>query len=177
MRNSLLAHGWLVLVAVASAAPAEELDCSLHVRGNIVVVEVLNERSLPAKGVPVRLVNGKGEVLAQGKINADGEWSWPLFASGSYQVVVEQGPAEKEWLRLPVEYRDPALQAPSPDDAKCPHCPTPPPLPEESVATESTVPWIPVTAAGGLVGVVSVALCFAWWRRGRPEDPLGESHE
>src|SRR5277367_4787241 len=94
---------------VAAVARAElETFCTV-VRGNIVEIEVHNEDQTPAKGLKVALVDAQKNVVAAGKINADGEWSWPAPAPGAYEVVLDPGTGDKGIMRYPIEVRPAAM--------------------------------------------------------------------
>lgn len=150
-----------VVIACAGSVGAGDLDISYTlVRGHIVQVEVRNEDQTPAKGVKVSLFDADKKLIQEGKINADGEWSWPTPGPGSYEVVVDPGTGANDITRIPVQVKPTALPAPEPDPdrPKCDHCPPPAPAAVETPAEETPTPWVPAGLALGAIGACGLAL-------------------
>jgi hypothetical protein len=162
---TLLPRGWAVavLLSIPALACADVLEVDLGLEGNIVKVKAKHEDETPAKGVKVTLVDDKLQLVASGKINADGEWSWPAPAPGNYEVVLDAGPGEKE-MRLPIQVKGVALPSPEPsaDRVKCEHCPTAPqqPVGDADEGDENHgFPWLPTSVALGFIGSCGLI----WW--------------
>jgi hypothetical protein len=155
----------LAVAACFLAAPfvrAElETFCTV-VRGNIVEIEVHYEDQTPAKGLKVALVDAQKKVIAAGKINADGEWSWPAPGPGAYELVLDPGTGDMDIKRYPIEVRPVALPSPEPDPdrARCDHCPAPPPGAAEETPESLAFPWI---ASGILLALLAAYRIIGWF--------------
>lgn len=154
----------LVLLGVAATTRADELEmfCTIS-RGHIVEVRVHHEDQKPAQGVKVSLVavgEKENKIIQVGKINADGEWSWPAPGPGNYEIVVDPGTGEKDITRIPVEVKPAALPSPEPDPdrAKCDNCPPPAPPRPETPTAEPTDLWLPGGIALGVVGAFALMI-------------------
>jgi hypothetical protein len=154
--------GTLALLMVPRASQAGELAGSVNLREGIVYVEV-DDEGKPAVGVKVRLQETrKKEVVAQGKINAEGKWSWPLFKAGSYEVVIEPREAGQEPQVWPLDVRgkiDPSAET---DAKKCDHCPMPP---TETTSEEGRIPWLPVGLGLGFIGSCGLVVWFSKFKQ------------
>ncbi len=147
----------LVLLTAPRMGRCGELSGAVNVRDGIVCVEVEDDGK-PAVGVKVRLreVRTK-EVIAQGKINAEGQWSWPLLKAGSYEVVIE--PLGQEPLVWPIDQREQVEPTADADAKKCPHHAPP------HAVTEASFPWLPVGIGSALVSACGFGLWFGRWKR------------
>jgi hypothetical protein len=111
----------------------------------------------------VRLLDARQKVVAEGRINADGEWSWPVLKAGAYEVFVDRGPEENDKLTVPVSVQAALDEPPAPSEIKAPHCP-PPSAEPPGPADEARFPWLPAGVALGLAGTSGVLF---WRGRGR----------
>jgi len=146
-------------LATLTARAELETFCTV-VRGNIVEIEVHHEDQTPAKGLKVALVDAQKNVIAAGKINADGEWSWPAPAPGAYEVVLDPGTGDRDIKRYPIEVRPAALPSPEPDAerTRCEHCPAPPP----AAAASEEQPAFLWLASGILLGLLVAFRLVNW---------------
>jgi hypothetical protein len=156
---------WIALAAWpvgAASVWADDLDTELGLKGNIVAVKVFHEDQTPAKGLKVALVDAQKNVIADGKINADGEWSWPAPGPGLYHVVLDPGTGDKDIKRYPIEVRPVALPSPEPDPdrSRCEHCPAPPAAP-----TGVASPSFPFTVGGVALGALALWGMVFWLHR------------
>lgn len=150
--------GALLVALLPGISRAGTLAGSVNERAGIVYVEVEDEGK-PATGVTVRLrETRKKEVVAQGRINAEGKWSWPLLQAGSYEVVIESREAGQSPQVFPVDYRG-TVEA---DATKCAHCPPPPANPRSEEA--GFFPWLPVGLGLGLLGSCGMVLWLSKFR-------------
>lgn len=146
-----------ILLAVPVIGRAGELAGSVTVRNGIVHVEVEDDGK-PAVGVKVHLREvRKKEIIAQGKINAEGQWSWPLLKAGSYEVVIEQ--PGQEPLVWPVDQREKVDPTAETDAKKCPHHVAP------AAEPVSSLPWLPTVLGSMLVSGCGLVLWFSKWKR------------
>lgn len=176
LRSSVRAIGVAALWAYAFTSPAwaEEWEAALKLlSGNIIKIELLREDETPAKGVKVCLLDPEKKVIAEGKINADGEWSWPAPGPGTYVVLVDPGTGVKDQRRYPIQVKGVVVPAPDPTAAapKCEHCPAPPSATDEKAAERRPFPWTSTGVALGFVGIFGV---LYWFSRGRGRE-LGQS--
>ena len=70
-------------------AHAVGVDCT--VRGDKVEVEGFFDDDSPAQKAKVRVVNAKGELIADGITDEKGRWSFRTPAPGKYQVELDAG--------------------------------------------------------------------------------------
>jgi hypothetical protein len=165
--RSLVVSAAIFFCCAAARGDDLEIDYTIA-RGHIVVIQAHHEDKTPAKGVKVSLVDAEKKVIADGKINADGEWSWPAPGPGSYELVLDPGSGEKA-VRIPVTVKPAALPSPEPDPdrQRCDHCPTAPastsePAPDRDIMQHI---WLPIGA--GTLGIMAVGgLVFWFGRRG-----------
>jgi hypothetical protein len=104
---------WFAIVLVAAAGPldrlrAEDLEGSLTLSGNVVLVRVFGEKSQAvAANIPLRLRDAGKKMIAAGRTDALGAWSFPLEQGGKYEVEVLCGPADDDSLVMPFSWKGP----------------------------------------------------------------------
>ncbi|MBY0522374.1 MAG: hypothetical protein K2R98_03210 [Gemmataceae bacterium] len=167
-------RGWMavrcVLVAaifgIGSRSLADELEIGLGVeRGTIVKVQATYANDKPAIGVKVALVDAKKATVGSGKINADGEWSWPAPGPGVYEVVFDPGTGDKDVIRHSIEVKGAVLPSPDPEveRVKCPICPVTPP--RSTARADAKCPFADGIACFlGLASIGFYGIGF-WWLR------------
>jgi hypothetical protein len=88
--RSLLGVGLLLLAPAAASAHAVGVEAKL--RGTRVAVEAYFDDDTPAADATVKVTPfDGGAVVAEGKTDAKGAWSFPVPAAGKYRVTVDAG--------------------------------------------------------------------------------------
>jgi hypothetical protein len=92
----------LLLVGFSTiGARADDIQGSVTLERNVVQVRVVDEKGSPAVDVPLRLFESKSNLVAAGKSDASGKWSYPLERSGKYEVEIVCSPALGDSYRTP----------------------------------------------------------------------------
>jgi hypothetical protein len=140
---------WTAIVLVALSGPmgnvrADDLEGSLTMAGNVVVVRVFNEKGIPATDIPLRLRDSDKKIVAVGRTDAAGAWSYPLDRGGKFEVEVICGPADDDLLHMPFSLKGPTIAEPAPimltlpccraESAETPAAPPPDDFPIETAA-------------------------------------------
>jgi hypothetical protein len=166
------------ILGAAVARADLDIYCTV-IRGNIVVIKVFHEDQVPAKGLKVALVDAQKNEIAAGKINADGEWSWPAPAAGAYEFVLDPGTGNKDITHCPVTVRQTAVPSPEPDPdrVRCDHCPPPAPVAAATPpppAEPPLFPWMPALGVVAVCGAVRLWFGKSWLRPWSPPPAIGE---
>ena len=90
-----------LLAAFAFFLGGEELEGSVSVQGNVVILRVTKENDVPAPGAAAKLMLG-GEKIAEGLSDANGFWMHTVDKSGKYEVHLRYGPGDDDIARIPV---------------------------------------------------------------------------
>ena len=104
---------WFAIVLALLADPldrlrAEDLEGSLTLSGNVVLVRVFGEKTQAAAAdIPLRLRDSAKKIVAAGRTDALGNWSYPLEQGGKYEVEVLCGPADDDALAMPFSWKGP----------------------------------------------------------------------
>jgi hypothetical protein len=164
-------HRWIWLIALSalllspgrSAAHALGAECTLH--PDKVVVEAYYSDDTAARDAAVEVQDSQKKIVATGKTDAKGIWSFSRPAAGRYTVVVDAGNGHRTQLKITVPPLAGAGNAEAPADAV--RIST-----GQSRAEFTSFPW--AKAAIGLGTIVILA--FAWWasrtvRRGETTGP------
>lgn len=80
----------LVLVAPAVSS-AHGIGAEAKLKGERVHVEGFFDDDTPASDAKVTVTGEDGKVVAEGKTDAKGQWSFPVPAAGKYRVAVDAG--------------------------------------------------------------------------------------
>jgi len=79
------------LLVLPSAALAHGIGVEAKLKGDRVAVEAFFDDDTPAADAKVAVTAEDGKVVAEGKADAKGMWSFPVPAPGKYKVVVDAG--------------------------------------------------------------------------------------
>ena len=90
-----------LLAACAFFLGGEELEGSVSVQGNVVILRVNKENDRPAPGAAVKLMLGD-EKIAEGVSDANGFWMRTVEKSGKYEVWLRYGAGDDDIARIPV---------------------------------------------------------------------------
>lgn len=143
--------GFFVVLIAAQFAAADDVEGSVSVVGNRVIVQAVRGDRSPANNAPVRIVKGDS-VVAEGRINFEGFWLTELPKAGTYEVCL--GASGDEETRIPISIASDA----SAESENRPPCCVGPFLStwsEPPAATPPDIPW-PTTLAG--IGLIVAAL-------------------
>jgi hypothetical protein len=101
---------------------ADDLEGSLTLSGSIVLVRVFGDKGTAAADIPLRLRDSDKKIVAVGRTDADGAWSYPLDRGGKFEVEVICGPAADDLLRMPFSWKAPATAETAPTILMLPCC-------------------------------------------------------
>ncbi|OWK43199.1 hypothetical protein [Fimbriiglobus ruber] len=87
--RSVLSAGLLLLVPAVASAHAVGIEAKL--KGERVVVEAYYDDDSPAADAKIAVTGENGQLVAEGKTDAKGVWSFPTPVGGKYQVAVNAG--------------------------------------------------------------------------------------
>jgi hypothetical protein len=101
---------WSAIFLVSLAGPmgqvlAEELEGSLTFSGNVLLVRVFNEKGIGAADIPLRLRDADKKIVAAGRTDVDGNWSFPLEHNGKFEVEAIGGPTDDDISRWPISWK------------------------------------------------------------------------
>ncbi|HEV3144067.1 MAG TPA: carboxypeptidase-like regulatory domain-containing protein [Gemmataceae bacterium] len=88
--------------AIVPRAGAHSLGAECRLRNNQVELEAFYGDDTPARHANVEVRNTAGDMIAEGKTDNDGRWSFPLPAAGDYQVVVDAGMGHRTTVALTI---------------------------------------------------------------------------
>src|SRR5262245_50468112 len=146
----------LALVAgFADPAAAHALDAEAKLKDGAVRVEAFYDDDTPAENATVTVTDAGGKVVAEGKTDARGVWTFPAPPPGKYNMVVDAGAGHRKSKELLI----PAATTPH----EPPQATTPPPavdhpgeemtISEGPTRSDVTGPMRLVWAAAGLVAI------------------------
>ena len=155
----------LLLAAVTVFAHGIGVEAKL--KGKVVQVEAYFDDDTPAADAAVTVTEESGRVVAEGKTDAKGAWSFPIPPAGIYRVAVNAGDGHAAKISLRISAPDPQ----------------PPPAAADAIISDgpsrgefTRFPWDKVGL--GLGGIVGVSAGAWWWgRRRRNETPPPTSQQ
>jgi hypothetical protein len=118
---------WSAILFVVLAGPnglvrADDLEGSLTLSGNVVLVRVFGDQGKAAADIPLRLRAADKKIVAAGRTDVSGNWSFPLDGGGKFEVEVICGPADDDVLRMPFSWKGPAPSETPPTILMLPCC-------------------------------------------------------
>jgi nickel transport protein len=138
--------GWLVLV-IPAVAHAHALGAEAKLKDGKVTVEAFYDDDTPATDAKVVVTDSDGKLVAEGKTDKVGKWSFSAPPAGKYKVVVDAGAGHRATVTLTV-----------PES----------PRPVQPETAGRPAPGSPVASVGGEEVVVSEGPTrseFTGWRR------------
>ncbi len=150
----------LGLAAVFGAVPraaAHALGADCRVQAGRVELEAYYDDDTPAREAKVRVHDDGGQVVADGRTDAEGRWSFARPAPGHYRVVVNAGAGHRKELGVTIP--GPAETAPAVAVSA-----------EPTRAEFTRFPWLKLGI--GLAVIGGVAAAFLLSRRFRGTDNL-----
>ena len=100
MSRSLLVTAFLLLSPLTAFAHSLGAECK--VRGQRVEVEAFFSDNTPAQDANVSVFRADKSVVAEGKTDAEGRWTFDLLPTGNYEVVVDAGAGHRTAVALVV---------------------------------------------------------------------------
>lgn len=94
MRSSL--NALLILMLAASSASAHNLGAECKLRGDRVELEAYFDDDTPARNARVMVKDASDRLIAEGKTDHEGRWSFPTPAAGRYEVIVDAGDGHRK---------------------------------------------------------------------------------
>jgi prepilin-type N-terminal cleavage/methylation domain-containing protein/prepilin-type processing-associated H-X9-DG protein len=172
MSSRLLVVTVLLLVA-PSFASAHGIGVEAKLKGDRVAVEAFFDEDTPAADSKMAVTSEDGKVVAEGKADAKGMWSFPVPPAGKYRVSVDAGGGHLAKTTITIPPR-PAAQSTPPSEG------TAPPAEPEVVVSEGptrseTTGWRRWLMAGVGVTVIGLlTLAFRLFTRKRIRSPASE---
>jgi len=161
------------LIALATAlllsphANAHALGADCRIRDGRVVLEAYFSDDTPARHAKVEVKDASGNVIADGKTDDEGRWSFALPTSGSYQVAVDAGMGHRTTVALSVSQEQ--LAAGGAEKSEGVRVGT---GPDRERFTR--IPWLRVGLGLGVIGALTVGL-HLWLRR--PKAPTARTQD
>jgi hypothetical protein len=103
--RTLFAKAGLAVVVVllaANPAAAHALGAECRLRGNKVEVEAYFDDDTPAQNAKVTVTDSHKQIIAEGRTDEAGRWSFPVPPSGEYLVLVEAGAGHSKRVKMTV---------------------------------------------------------------------------
>ena len=168
---------WIALTAAGSAW-AHNLGVQGKLRAGRVEVEAYFDDDTPARGAKVKVLTGRQEVIAAGRTDRDGRWSFPAPEAGTYQVEVDAGAGHRTTTQITVPGQRPSAgKTPPPEkgaarDQPLARAQQPVPISDSPDKDEFVrFPWLGILLGVGIIGAGSLGL---WWLlRGGGKAPTG----
>jgi hypothetical protein len=141
----LLAYGLafvLHLSASACSARAHNLGVQCKLRSQKMEIEAYFDDDTPARGAKVVVLDGRQQVIAQGRTDREGKWAVPAPEPGIYQVTADAGAGHRATTQITVPRDEPTMPISN--------------GPERSDFVR--FPWLELLLGVGVIGVASVAV-------------------
>lgn len=97
-------------------AAAHGLDLEAHTRGDRIAVAAYFDDNAPAAGASVTVEDAAGGVVAEGKLDGQGNWSFPTPGPGRYRVTVNAGDGHLTRRTITVADAGPLSDGPTRDE-------------------------------------------------------------
>jgi hypothetical protein len=115
-----------MLLALPPRSEAHGLGAECKVNGDRVEVEAYFDDDSAARNANVRVEDADQQLVAEGRTDARGCWSFPAPAPGSYRVTVDAGAGHRTRLTITLPATSSASTATvAPDDCSCCQDPAP----------------------------------------------------
>jgi hypothetical protein len=92
----------IVLLLGTNPAVAHALGAECRLRGNKVEVEAFFDDDTPAQDAKVTVTDAQRQVIARGRTDEEGRWSFPAPQPGDYLVLVEAGGGHSAKVKMTV---------------------------------------------------------------------------
>jgi hypothetical protein len=109
VRATLLAL--LAAMFSVNSASAHALGAECNLRDGRLELEAYFDDDTAARDASVRLLDAGENVVAEGRTDDEGRWSYPAPAPGRYRVVVDAGAGHRTQLRLTIPKADPPAES------------------------------------------------------------------
>jgi nickel transport protein len=86
----------LFVLTMVSQASAHDLDAAYKIRDGRVELEVYFDDNTPARNANVIVRDSSGNIIAQGKTDHEGRWSFPVPGRENYEIVVDTGDGHRK---------------------------------------------------------------------------------
>jgi hypothetical protein len=135
-------------------------------RAGQVEVEAYFDDDTPARGAKVKVLDGQQAVIAEGRTDREGRWTFAAPEAGTYQVVADAGAGHRATTQItvpaarpPGEQNRSAEKGPAREPPSAPESPVP--ISDSPSRTEFVrFPWLGVLLGLGVIGAASLGL---WW--------------
>src|SRR5262245_20681084 len=154
-RLFVLLGGALGFLLTAGPVRAHALGAEARIRGNQVRVEAYYEDDPPAGAARVTVQDASRKVVAEGRTDEKGIWSFPRPAAGHYRLVVDAGAGHRKQLVLDIPVADVSPSEPS-DQTALEQTPTVSVGPTREEFTRT--PWLKIGLGLGAIGLLSAVL-------------------
>ena len=171
--SSRLLVATVFLLVVPSAVSAHRIGVEARLKGDRVAVEAFFDDDTPAADSKVVVTAEDGKVVAEGKADAKGMWSFPAPAPGKYKVAVDAGGGHLAKTTITIPARPAAVPSPpTPNSTSSPSGAEPEVVISDGPTRAEMTGWWRWLMAG--VGLALIGV-FAWGfrllarRNGRPQ--------
>lgn len=98
-----LALALALLVILPQQALAHALGISCQIVAERVEVEVYFDDNTPASEAAIRVLDANGQVVAEGRTDSQGRWSFSIAATGKYHVEANAGAGHRARKEIVIE--------------------------------------------------------------------------
>ena len=81
-------------------AEAHKLGADCKVNGNRVELEAYYPDDIPARDAQVRVEDSNHQLLAEGRTDTEGRWSFARPGAGTYRVIVDAGAGHRKEVKI-----------------------------------------------------------------------------
>lgn len=171
--SSRLLVATVCLLAAPSAALAHGIGVEAKLKGDRVAVEALFDDDTSAAEAKVVVTTEDGKVVAEGKADAKGMWSFPALAPGKYKVVVNAGGGHLAKTTITIPARTAAVPSPPTPDGTSPPSGAEPEVVVSDGPTRAEMTgwrrWLMAGAGIALIGLFFWGFRLLARRNGRPQ--------
>ena len=162
MSSRLLVVTVLLLVA-PSFASAHGIGVEAKLKGDRVAVEAFFDDDTPAADAKVAVTAEDGKVVAEGKADAKGMWTFPAPPAGKYKVTANAGGGHLAKMTITIPARPAAVPGTTtPDGTSSPSSAEPEAVVSDGPTRAETTGWRRWLMAG--VGLAVIGLVFWGFR-------------
>jgi nickel transport protein len=157
--------------AAPSTVSAHGIGVEARLKGDRVAVEAFFDDDTPAADAEVAVTTENGAVVAEGKADAKGMWSFPAPAPGKYRVTVDAGGGHRAKTTITIPARPAAAQSTTPSEGAAPATDTEVVVSDGPTRAEMTgwQRWLMAVVGVALIGLFTWGVRLATRRKAQRE--------